>query len=104
MVTRAQKYQRDHLYITEWRERRGLSVEGLAEKLSVSRETVWRWETQQHRLNPPKIAAIAAALNIEPGQLYHHPDRPSIDAMLDDKPDELARTAYDIIQRLAQTG
>lgn len=102
MVTRIRKPTRAHLYITEWRESRGLSVEQLAGRLDVARETVWRWEIEQHRLNPEKIAGIADALNMEPAELYRPPGRPSLDAMLKGVPDDLYNTAADIVRRLAK--
>lgn len=102
MVTRIRKSSRAHLYITEWREHRGLSVEQLAGRLETHRETVWRWENEQHRLNPDKIAGIAEALDIEPAELYRPPHRPSIDAMLSGSSDDLFQTAADIVRRLAK--
>lgn len=86
---------RHWLYIAEWMKERGLSDEKLAEKLGLARETVTRYRDQQHRLNTPKIARLAAALDLEPEQLWRppNPNRPSLDAMLRDAPDELVQDA-----------
>ena len=94
MVTRIRKGARRHLYIEEWMAYRGLSDEKLANRLEVARETVTRWRGQQHRLNPDKIAAIASALDCEPEELWHPPSRPSLDALVKDRPDlEVAQAA-----------
>lgn len=83
-------------------EARGLSDERLADRLDVSRETVWRWRKQQHRLNPEKIAIIAKALDIEPQALWEPPGQISLDALVKDAPEELRNTAADIVRRLVR--
>lgn len=90
----------DYLYIKEWFDARGMSDEKVAEVLGVARETVWRRRTEQHRLNPKKIAELAAAIGIEPEQFYRPPGEESIDAMLKGKPADLRSTAADIVRRL----
>lgn len=102
MVTRIRKGARLHLYIREWRELRGLSIETLAGRLDVARETVWRWETDQDRLNPTKIAALAHALDVEPEELWRRPQRQSLDALLKDATDTEHETAFDIVRRLSR--
>lgn len=107
MVTRIrgrrQALQQPHLYIAEWMAYRGLTDERLAGRLGVARETVTRYRNQQHRLNPAKIAAIAAALDIKPAQLWEPPPpegrvpRPSLDAMFEGAPDAA-------IEKLAEFG
>ena len=94
--------RRLHLYIKEHRERMGLTQEQVGLRRGVSKGTVSRWETQQHRLNPEKIAAIADALGIEPDQLWRPPGDESLDAMVKDAPDELRKTAIDIVRRLVR--
>lgn len=103
-TTRIGKGRRAHLYIKEWMEDRGLSDERAASRIGVARETVFRWRTEQHRLNPEKIAQLAAALDIEPRELYSPPGRRSLDAMLADAPDDLHATAADIVARLVSRG
>ena len=101
MVTRVHKGRRGPLFIEEWMQHRGISDEKLANRIGVARETVTRWRSQQHRLNPGKITKIASALNLEPLDLWRLPSgRPSLDAMLRGAPDELQDTAADIVRRL----
>lgn len=113
MVTRIRgRIKRQHLYIEEWMAYRGLNDERLAGRLGVARETVTRYRSQQHRLNPDKIWAIAAALDIEPQQLWELPPppdgqpipRPSIDAKLRGHPDAIVQRVAEITDVLLKTG
>jgi transcriptional regulator with XRE-family HTH domain len=106
MVARIRKGARTHLYITEWREARGLTLDQLANRVGVAENTIWRWENEQHRLNPEKIAALAHHLDLEPQELWFPPPggptRPSLDSLLRGADDDLFSTAHDIISRLAR--
>jgi transcriptional regulator with XRE-family HTH domain len=80
------------LYITEWRENRGLSQEQLGARLGpkgVSGVTVSRWETGKRKPDLNAQAAIAEALDIDPFDLKRHPDQPSADALLRGQPKEV---------------
>jgi len=102
MVTKIGGKRRQHLYVSEWRESKGLTVERVGERLGVDRVTVWRWETQQNRLNPEKLAALAHAIGCEPEDFWRPPERPSLDALVKQAPDDLYRTAYDVVSRLTK--
>lgn len=102
MVTKIGGKRRQHLYIAEWREAKGLSFERVGERLGVDRVTVWRWETQQHRLNPEKIASLAHAMDINPEDFWRPPARPSLDALAKNASDELHRTVVDVVSRLTK--
>lgn len=102
MATRIGRRQRAHLYIEEWLADRGLSDEKVANRIGVARETVWKWRTQQHRLNPEKIAVLAQALDIEPEDLYRPPSRPSIDAVTKGLPDDIHGDVLEFARRLAK--
>jgi transcriptional regulator with XRE-family HTH domain len=108
MVTRirAKSARRQHLYIAEWMKERGLSDERLAGRLGVDRVTITRYRTQQHRLNPDKIAAIAMALDVPPESLWRPPaaNRPSIDVLLKDAPDEAVKQLARVAEVLLKTG
>lgn len=90
------------LYITEWREFRGLSGEELADILDVNRATVHKWEKEQWRVTPDKQERLAMALKIQPEELWRRPDDPSIDALLKDQTPELKRMAADIVARMTK--
>lgn len=100
MVTRIHKGVRGHLYITEWRESIPLSVEQLAARVGVSRQTVFRWEKSQRNLTPDKIAWLAEALGIPPQRLWELPSRPSLDAELQDATPEQRQMVVDIARRI----
>lgn len=104
MVTRLKGNARTHLYIDEWMAKLGLTDEILAGRMETNRVTMWRWRTQQHRLNPQKIAAIAAAMDLQPEQLWRLPDRPSVDAILRDAPDEAVQRVADVASIMLKTG
>lgn len=98
--TKIRKGPAAHLYIKEWSDDRGLSDEQIGTKLGVARETVFRWRTEQNRLNPEKIAALAGVLELEPWELYRQPGRRSLDALMKDASDEVANMAFDVVKRL----
>lgn len=104
MVTRIHEGARVHLFIKEHMEAKGISDEAMAGRLDVARETIWRRYTEQHRLNPQKIAEFAHAMDMEPEDLYRPPAPPSpipsIDAMLKDVDEETQRLAFDLVQRV----
>lgn len=96
------KGRRVHLYIREWMEHRGLSDEQVANRIGVARETIWRWRTEQHRLNPEKIAQLAAALDIEPEELYRPPSSPNLNAIVKDYPEDLQKKAAEMVRLLGR--
>src|SRR5262245_49129028 len=104
MATSIRKGARTHLYIAEWIAHFGLSDEQVANRLDppVARETVWRWQKEQHRLNPGKINALAQALGIDPRQFWRPPvkDQPSLDVLVEGAPDELRATVTDVVKRM----
>lgn len=104
VTTKIGRRRKLHLYIKEWMDERGLSDEVLGNRMGVDRATVWRWRTQQHRLNPEKIAALAEAMNLESEDFYRPPSRPSLDSLVANVPEELHKTALDIVRRLVGRG
>lgn len=111
MVTRIRKSAKLHAYIEEWQERLGLNDASLGRRIGggdggegVSATTVWRWRTQQWRLKPPTVEAIAKALNLDdPRQLFSPPppeSRPPIP--LDALGDDDYKTVHDLAARLAR--
>ena len=97
MVTRIGRRQKAHLYIQEWMEVRGLSDETLGDRIGVARQTIYRWRTEQHRLDPPKLASLSAAMDLEPEDLFRPPSRPSLDAKIKGLSDEEAKEAAEML-------
>lgn len=88
------------IYLKEWREARGLTQAQLAGRLGVTDVTVSRWELGKALLNTDVLAAISEALNIEPQDLYHPPDRPSVESLLRDQPEEVRDQAINLIRAI----
>lgn len=96
------------LYLAEWRESRGLSQQRLADRLGVTDVTVSRWEraysggarSTTALLNTDVMAAIAEAFDIEPQDLYRHPDQPSVDALLRGQAQEIRDQAVAIVKAI----
>lgn len=90
------------LYLAEWREHCGLTQEALGGRIEVSHVTVSRWETGKRRPDLDAQAALAEALDIEPADLYRHPDQPSADALLRDQPQEIREQAIRLIKAISR--
>lgn len=92
-----------YLYIKEHRKAQGLSLEQLATRLNVERNTIWRWEKEQHRLNLEKMGDIAYALGFDHWtELARPPGDRSIDAMLAGQSDDTKDIVVDIVGRLTR--
>lgn len=106
-TTRIHSGAKTHLYITEWRKHLGVSPKQLAERLDVDRTAVWRWERARRGVGTGRQAQIAAALGIEPEDLWRLPsaneDRASLDRMARDLPDESFAALADFVKRLTGT-
>lgn len=98
------------LYLAEWRENRGLTQKQLGERLepTVTDMTVSRWEraargergSNTAQMNDDVKAAVAEALDLEPQDLYRHPDTPSADELLRDAPPGIREQAFKVIEAL----
>lgn len=100
MVTRAPKPAKRRLFLKEHREDKNISAEVMGERLGIERESVYRHEREQWRVNSIKQAEWAAALGIEPEALWRPPGTVSLDAILRSAPDDVQQMAVDIVQRL----
>lgn len=101
-TTRIRAGGRAHLYIEEWFEARGLNDEKVGNRIGRDRATVHRWRKEQHRLNPGKLAELAAALDLEPAELFRPPSSgPSLDVMVKDTDPNDRDMIVDVVRRLA---
>jgi transcriptional regulator with XRE-family HTH domain len=99
------KGARLHYYIKEWMVYLDVSDEELANRMGVSRTTVWKRYTEQHRLTPQKVAQIADALDRHPKELQLRPEEPSLDAIAEGStPEQRAAMVTDIMRRMKKTG
>jgi transcriptional regulator with XRE-family HTH domain len=88
------------MFLAEWRKRRKLTQKQLGERLEVTDMTVSRWESGEIMLNAGTMVAAAEALNIEPEDLWRHPDTPSADELLRDQPTEVRDQAVNLIRAI----
>jgi transcriptional regulator with XRE-family HTH domain len=88
------------MFLSEWRENRGLTQKQLADRLKTTDMTVSRWERGKALLNTDALAAVSEALGIEPVDLYRHPDTPSADALLRDQSIEVRDQVISIIRAI----
>lgn len=93
------------LYIEAWMEKLDVSYEELGGRLDPpkSRTTVWRWVHEPWRLDPQKMAELAAALGLNgPQDFWQPPNRRSLDAVAASASDDDYAKALDIVERLVR--
>jgi transcriptional regulator with XRE-family HTH domain len=88
------------IFLAEWRERRKLTQKQMAERLETTDMTVSRWERGEVMMNAGTMVAAAEALDIEPQDLWRHPDTPSADELLRDQPPEVLDQAVNLIRAI----
>lgn len=103
MVTRIHHGKRPRrLFIKEWQEHWDISAEAMASRLGIERESYYRLLREPRRINLERLEQLADAMghHMEPTDFYRPPSRPSLDAMVENAPDNLRETAVDIVKRL----
>lgn len=98
MVTRTATKR---VYLKEHRKARGVSAADMAKKLGIERESVYRLENKPWGVNAQKQAAYAAAIGIEPQELWRKPDDPSLDHIVSRAPADVRESIEKIIRRIA---
>lgn len=100
VVTKIHQRAKRRLFLKEHREAKSISAEAMAGRLGIERESVYRIEREQWRMDPEKQAAYADALGIEPERLWRHPEAISLDEIVKKAPEDVQAMAADIIRRL----
>jgi transcriptional regulator with XRE-family HTH domain len=100
MVTVGSGHAIRRLFLKEHRQAKGVSAAEMARRMGIERESLYRLEREPRRLNSEKQAEYAIALDIEPADLWRPPGRPSLDALLNETPDDLRRMVFDIVRRM----
>lgn len=92
------------VYFREWREKRELTQEQVAERLDTTKATVSRMETGKVQYNRGYVEALADALMIDPADLFHDPERPSADQLLASATPEQRARVISVIEALLKAG
>ncbi len=87
-------------YLRENREAKGMTAAQMAEKLGIERESVYRLEAKADGVAAAKQKAYAKALGIEPRDLWHRPDSPSLDRRMADAPPEVQESIRVLLNEL----
>ena len=87
-------------YLARWRDKRGLTQEQLAARIGTTKGQISNWENNKRGLNFQIIGALAEALDIEPGDLFRDPDRPSADQLLRGASPAVLRQAIELVEVL----
>lgn len=82
MIARIGPKKPIRFYLAEWRTKRHLTQEQLAERVGTTKATISRWENQERDVGGRVLAALADALNLEVPDLYRDPEMPSADALM----------------------
>jgi transcriptional regulator with XRE-family HTH domain len=85
-------------YLREWRQKRGLTQEQVAEAMGTHRGMISRYESSQRGLTLEVQFRLMEVLDIMPAQFFSPPDEPSLDTMLRDASPDDRQLAHDIIQ------
>jgi transcriptional regulator with XRE-family HTH domain len=100
MVARIGPKRPHRHYLREWRERRGLTQQQLAERLDTGADQISRWESGKRGMSADVLFALSEALNIEVVQLFRDPASPSIDDLLIGKTQERWDQAHAVVKAL----
>lgn len=103
MVTRIGSSRPYRHYLKEWRLAKGLTQQDLADRLDIAKGQISRWENNQRALTMDVQVALADALDIDPGLIFHDPAQPSADELLRNATPEQRRQAFTVIEALLRT-
>lgn len=93
------------VFLAEWREHFGLTQQQVGDRIAkgIDKANISRWENSKRIPSAEVLAAYAEALGISVGNLYRKPsDRPSLDELIADAPDEVKDKAVEIVRIMAK--
>jgi transcriptional regulator with XRE-family HTH domain len=94
--------ERGYLYIAERQAAAGLSDAQLAQRLGVSRQTIFRWKKEQWRVTADNMEKLATVLGCEPRDLFRPPAFESVDAIIEGLADHMRQMVVDIAKTVAK--
>lgn len=93
------------VYLAIWRDHLRVKQDELAERIGVTAATISRWENEERRIALEDLHAYAKGLKIPVIWLFRRPsERPSIDAMIAEEPDEVKDMATEIVETIIKRG
>lgn len=112
MVTRIGPRDPIKHFLKEWRLKRDLTQQQLADRLPngddgkpTGKDQISRWERNQRGMTMDVQAALADALSLDnPGELFRDPARPTLDELLKGATPEQRIQAISIVTALLKTG
>ncbi len=94
--------ERGYLYIAERQSAAGLSDAQLAQRVGVTRQTIFRWKKEHWRVTSDNIEKLASVFGCEPRDLFRPPAFESVDAIIENLSDDLRARVVEIAKVLAR--
>lgn len=92
------------VYLQEWRDKKGLTQEQLAERIETSKSVISKLENGRQRYNQEWLEAYAFALDVDVPTLFRHPDAPTPSELLAGMTPDQRVIAMALLETLAKTG
>lgn len=86
------------LFLREWREYRGMTLEQVADAIESNKGDVSKIERGVKRYNEDHITRFADAFGIQPFQLYFSPDRQLLDSLIEGRSEEVRQLAFRVVE------
>lgn len=102
MIDRIGPKKPTRLFIREWMEKVPIDNERLAERMDCSPGTVSKLLNGHMKMTTEWLAAFADALNVEVPQLFHDPNRPTMDELLRKVPPDEERRILVVVDAMVK--
>ena len=83
--------------LKELRKQKGLTQQGLADEISVSKITVLRWENEERQIKPEKAQQLADFFGVSVGVLLGYEEAKTLENILKDAEEYLEMTEDDLL-------
>ncbi len=83
--------------LKELRKQKGLTQQGLADEISVSKITVLRWENEERQIKPEKAQQLADFFGVSVGYLLGYEEAKTLENILKDAEEYLEMTEDDLL-------
>ena len=83
--------------LKELRKQKGLTQQGLADEISVSKISVLRWENEERQIKPEKAQQLADYFGVSVGYLLGYEEAKTLENILKDAEEYLEMTEDDLL-------